>query len=520
MNTLWVPVPVALFFRRVVNVLSTVSITHHYLLPREPAHPEPAPVPLPAGRASALRRLDELWRSADAAAGAGIPPLRARMETRLDSILNGTLATLLPLDTLAALAPRLSLFRLHTRPPPSCSRTTRAGGRLPPPPSRRREPEPERERERGAIHALMANPVLYDPLRAPRFPIVLCHGLYGFDVRGPAAFPRLRMHYWSRILGILRRTVGAEVLVTSVPGTGSVAARAEALDPPLSLTTIGTPHRGSPFMDWCKEYLGLGRAQPEGEGRVAAVAAAETAHAVAAAAEATSAAKAKATPADKDRPGLSLAALPSSFTALLLGMFDSPAYANLTTSYLNDVFNPATPDDPRVRYFSIAGRSGALGVWHPLWLPKLVLDGADGGAGNDGLVSVASARWGEFLGAIEGTDHWALRGASGIELGAGGDAWGLGDWGRFVRALGRAEGRAEGGAAGPGADDALRSATDRLSAVVDWIVEQVPGGARAFGGGGGEQQAQVQRRRSDLATKEDLERLYVALSRKLYDEGL
>lgn len=110
-------------------------------------------------------------------------------------------------------------------------------------------------------------------------------GLYGFDVRGP---PSLRMQYWSTILGILRKIVGAEVIVTAVPGTGSIASRAEQLDrflqvkapgrginfmahsmggldcrhlithlkpveyTPLSLTTIATPHRGSPFMDWCK----------------------------------------------------------------------------------------------------------------------------------------------------------------------------------------------------------------------------------------------------------------------------
>jgi len=96
------------------------------------------------------------------------------------------------------------------------------------------------------------------------------------------------MHYWSSILGILRKTVGAEVIVTAVPGTGSIASRAEQLDrflqikafgrginfmahsmggldcrhlithlkpadyTPLSLTTIATPHRGSPFMDWCQ----------------------------------------------------------------------------------------------------------------------------------------------------------------------------------------------------------------------------------------------------------------------------
>ena len=35
MSNIWFPVPVALFLRRVVNVLSTLSITHHYLLPHQ-----------------------------------------------------------------------------------------------------------------------------------------------------------------------------------------------------------------------------------------------------------------------------------------------------------------------------------------------------------------------------------------------------------------------------------------------------------------------------------------------------
>ena len=42
-------------------------------------------------------------------------------------------------------------------------------------------PEPvdrAREAREGAdeIHRLIQNPVLYNPLRAPRYPIVLCHG--------------------------------------------------------------------------------------------------------------------------------------------------------------------------------------------------------------------------------------------------------------------------------------------------------------------------------------------------------
>jgi triacylglycerol lipase len=250
----------------------------------------------------------------------------------------------------------------------------------------------------------------------------------------------------------------------------------------------------------------------------------------------------------------SFSSLPSSFTTYLLGMFDSPAYANLTTTYLTEIFNRRTPDDPHVRYFSVAGRTGPLNVWHPLWLPKLILDGADGGEGNDGLVSVHSARWGEFLGIVEGADHWAVRGASGIELGVElpsvvSDAWGLADWGRIMRAVGRVERQGsefEGQEKASkeikrvqGSDEGLKSSTERVSAVLDWLVEQVPAGTRngiSFAGEGdsrcgsgaaggatgmkGKAPVMAEKPRLDLESKRDLERLYVSLARKLYDEGL
>ncbi len=87
------------------------------------------------------------------------------------------------------------------------------------------------------IHQLLGSPALYNPLRKPRQPIVLCHGgffhstrrsygfaytkvtgLYGFDTRGPASFPSIRVEYWSNVLKVLRDKLGAEVIVTSVPG--------------------------------------------------------------------------------------------------------------------------------------------------------------------------------------------------------------------------------------------------------------------------------------------------------------
>lgn len=92
----------------------------------------------------------------------------------------------------------------------------------------------------------------------------------------------------------------------------------------------------------------------------------------------------------------------------LLRTFDSPAYFNLTTDYCNNIFNPSTPDDPDVRYFSIAARAVSINPLHPLWWTKLILDHTaaageaekDGFAGSkyegsDGMVSVSSAKWGE-----------------------------------------------------------------------------------------------------------------------------
>ncbi|KAG1751068.1 alpha beta-hydrolase [Suillus lakei] len=461
------------------------------------------------------------------------------------------------------------------------------------------------------IHRLLRNPALYDPIRAPRFPIVLCHGLYGFDVRGPAAFPSLRMHYWANVLNILKKKVGADVIVTAVPGTGSIASRAENLDrllqekargrgvnlmahsmggldcrhlithvqpseyTPLSLTTISTPHRGSPFMDWCAANIGLGR-QPQEE-----MFKKETENQQQSVPE-------KETTAEKRETSfsLSLASLPSSFTTLLLSILDSPAYANLTSSYLNNVFNPATPNDPRVKYFSITGRTADMSIWHPLCLPKMVLDElereakerlrrqpADSGDicapltwepddqwGNDGLVTVQSARWGEFLGIMEGCDHWEIRGARGLEFNVdlssvpltsiagrvSADGWALGDWSKFIRAWKKQEKGSSGGYEFAGAggssmsssdprvsrgvreemrkggesDPVVKASTDKLSAVFDWIIDQVPSTNKSPPGDTSQKQKAKKSVKNELASKLDLERFYVALSRKLYDEGL
>ncbi|KAG8955835.1 hypothetical protein FRC04_006281 [Tulasnella sp. 424] len=491
------------------------------------------------------------------------------------------------------------------------------------------------------IQQLMSSPALFEPVRKPRNPIVLCHGLYGFDVIGPASFQR---QYWSEVLEILRDKIKADVIVTSVPATGSIQDRAKVLNEklrerakgkevnlfghsmggldcrqlithirpkeytPLSLTTIATPHRGSPFMDWCSHNIGIGALQdvvksaqrPNIPYSLSSPLLTRSTH--------SSTSSQASTKGPDVSPALStlspfltyLGTLPQSITTLILSYVDSPAYANLTTSYLNDVFNPATPNVEGVKYFSVAGRVDSMSIFHPLWLPKLILDkseeveqeslnssssrslsdGRDGDKwptsqigrypphhelGNDGLVPISSAQWGEFLGIVEGADHWDIRGASGFSAqyelagAAGGLGWVSGvdwtKWGIPIPWIGGgskttdsnvAEKAAETGSAAEKVKAAIDTAKDiavykqkagsdsdeDVSGMMTWIGEHM---AKATSDRKAEdiltsKVSKPQEELIELRTpqppkpmeegKFDLERLYMALTRKLYDEGL
>ena len=82
MSTIWFPVPVATLFRRLVNVISTASIAHHYLLPSKssPASDD-FPLELDLDPRSVSRLL---WENALPA-----PPRTTRAADDLDGILKG-----------------------------------------------------------------------------------------------------------------------------------------------------------------------------------------------------------------------------------------------------------------------------------------------------------------------------------------------------------------------------------------------------------------------------------------------
>ncbi len=203
MSNIWFPVPVATLFRRLLNVISTASIAHHYLLPsRSLAVSDDLPEHELDPR-SACRILRENGRQD---VGAAHAPPRTTGADGLDGFLKGT-CWRQPLHSLGVLTSppyaiasgRLSIswLRWPTRPslfqpasrsanyaqqldePPRTDEGGRSSAPIPsscPSPNPYPPSPPTEHENRGAIHRLMQSPVLYDPLRAPRFPIVLCHG--------------------------------------------------------------------------------------------------------------------------------------------------------------------------------------------------------------------------------------------------------------------------------------------------------------------------------------------------------
>ncbi|KAJ6604471.1 alpha/beta-hydrolase [Mycena vulgaris] len=238
--------------------------------------------------------------------------------------------------------------------------------------------------------------ILNRKYRSPKNPVVFCHGLLGFDsvTIGPAIAP-MQVTHWRGIKEVLEAN-GTEVLITRVPATSSPIDRAKVLEEKisevypgrsvhlighsmggldcryltthitkrkfrvLSITTIATPHRGSSFADHFLTTVGRTR-------------------------------------------------MPSVLSLLDLlpnGGGDGKAFECLTIESMRK-FNVETPDAPGVQYFSWGATydPGLIDTWK--WPHSVVLENE---GENDGLVSVASSKWGKYLGTISGVSHLNLVG--------------------------------------------------------------------------------------------------------------
>jgi triacylglycerol lipase len=217
----------------------------------------------------------------------------------------------------------------------------------------------------------------------PRHPIVFCHGML--------AFSRIQMHmpkegnYFVPLREFLRER-GFRALFPRVEPTGGVKHRAKQLreqilrwtDEPVnlvghsmggldarylithlcmsgrvrSLTTISTPHRGTYLSDW---FLANYRQR-----------------------------------------------VPLLLALEALGM-NVDGFRDVGPAACRE-FNACTPDSPLVRYFSYGSSVSQVHCTPVLRRAWNLLNTVEGP--NDGLVSVASARWGEYLGTLH-VDHFA-----------------------------------------------------------------------------------------------------------------
>ncbi len=119
-----------------------------------------------------------------------------------------------------------------------------------------------------------------------------------------------------------------------------------------SLTTVGTPHRGTAFADWGIKHLG-----------------------------------------PIVRPILELFGIPTQ------------AFYDLTREKCSR-FNEETPDVEQVRYYSVAGRLDPNTVATEWLFSHGIIHEVEGP--NDGLVSVQSAQWGSEPSAVWDADHSEL----------------------------------------------------------------------------------------------------------------
>ena len=199
------------------------------------------------------------------------------------------------------------------------------------------------------------------------------------------------VQYWRGITDTMRAN-GIEIITTSVPASASIEERAAKLGQDiaakangksvniiahsmggldarymvsrlqpenvevLSLTTIASPHRGSSFADFCLEEIGA-------------------------------------------------AHIPMIYRAFESMGFGTGAFEQLTRKYMQEQFNPKTPDDPGVRYFSY-GATIQPNLWSVFRASHSVVQRLEGP--NDGLVSVESARWGHYQGTLVDVSHLDL----------------------------------------------------------------------------------------------------------------
>ena len=84
---------------------------------------------------------------------------------------------------------------------------------------------------------------------------------------------------------------------------------------------------------------------------------------------------------------------------------ETGAFRQLTETYMTERFNPRTPDVDGIRYYSY-GASFQPQLTSVFRQSHRIISNEEGP--NDGMVSVASAKWGDYKGTLKDVSHLDL----------------------------------------------------------------------------------------------------------------
>lgn len=267
---------------------------------------------------------------------------------------------------------------------------------------------------------------LRDDYKPPKYPIVLCHGLSGFDTMTLLQFPQIKtfdsaknpekdlqkvseevtskssimVNYWHGIEEALTKA-GATVITAKVPPFGTIADRAALLDALLreKLKDFPTDEAdgrikvnmvGHSMGGLDARYLISKLQDSESPFRVVSLTTVSTPH------RGSEVADFVMNLVEKEQ--ILLAICPR-------------AIPQLTTSFMRD-FNATITNDPSVAYFSYGAlmRPSGFKVFRATYeILKWEITKNNGECvDNDGMVSVELSKWGEYIGTLDDVDHLDL----------------------------------------------------------------------------------------------------------------
>ncbi|GCB21045.1 lipase 2 [Aspergillus awamori] len=226
---------------------------------------------------------------------------------------------------------------------------------------------------------------------APKHAVVLAHGLLGFAELRLAGRYLPGVQYWRGIKEALS-VKGVRVITATVPPSASIETRAEELARDIAIGAPGE-HVNIIAHSMCSSGLDsrymITHLKPNDFKNF------KNTHSVF---QGSAVADYVLKQIGDDR-------LAQLYYALDRLKVETGAFAQLTRDYMTNTFNPATPDIEDVRYFSY-GAAMQPSFWSAFRLSHRLLEQTEGY--NDGLVSVASSKWGGYKGTLEGVSHLDL----------------------------------------------------------------------------------------------------------------